>query len=140
MINTDRPFLGRGWGFPPTFDGTTHEVGMVDEEQDIRESLFILLSTLRGERVMVPEYGAGLQEQVFDRADTTTLTYLKGQVAEAILFFEPRIRTEAIVIDAGHHLDGRILIELSYQIKSTNSRSNMVFPFYAREGTDIRLP
>ena len=113
---------------------------MVDEEKDIRESLFILLSTLRGERVMVPEYGAGLEEQVFDRADTTTLTYLKSQVAEAILFFEPRIRTEAIVIDAGDQLDGRILIELSYRIKSTNSRSNMVFPFYAREGTDIRLP
>ncbi len=139
MANASRPYLGRGWGFPPAFDRGTHELRMVEEEADIRESLFILLSTIRGERVMLPDYGAGLHARVFDRTDNTTLTYLKSQIADAILFFEPRIRLEEISIDAKESADGRLLVRLTYFIPSTNSRSNMVYPFYVREGTDLRI-
>lgn len=139
MANASKPYLGRGWGFPPAFDRDTHELRMVEEEVDIRESLFILLSTVRGERVMLPDYGAGLHARVFDGTDKTTLTHLKSQVADAILFFEPRIRLEEISIDPKESVDGRLLIHLSYFIPATNSRSNMVYPFYRREGTDLRV-
>ena len=139
MADASRPYLGRGWGFPPAFDGETLELRMVEEEVDIQESLFILLSTIRGERLMLPDYGAGLHARVFDGTDNTTLTYFKSQVADAILFFEPRIRLEEISIDARESVDGRLLVHLSYFIPSTNSRSNMVYPFYVREGTNLRV-
>ena len=139
MANGRRPYLGRGWGFPPTFNRDDHEPRMVEDEVDIRESLFILLSTIRGERLMLPDYGAGLHARVFDGTDNTTLTYLKSQIADAILFFEPRIRLEEISIDATQSVDGQLLVRLSYFIPSTNSRSNAVFPFYATEGTNLRV-
>lgn len=138
MEEIKKPFLGRGWGFPPTFDKVSNSVEMVEGEADINESLFLLISTIQGERVMLPDYGFGTQIHVFDGADNSMLTYLKGEIADAILHFEPRIRVEEISIDASQSVDGRLAIHLSYFIPSTNSRSNMVFPFYIAEGTNIR--
>ena len=106
--------------------------------EDIRESLTILMATLRGERMMRPNYGLGLQEHVFDPTDETTLGYFRSQIEEAILFYEPRIKVEAITIDTSEEVDGQLLIQIDYWVPTTNSRSNMVFPFYFREGTNIR--
>lgn len=110
---------------------------MVEAEQDIRESLVILLSTVRGERVMLPDYGLGLQLHVFDATDNTTLSHIRSQIEDAILYFEPRIKLENVSIDATEHLEGRLLVNIDYTIPSINSRSNMVFPFYFIEGTNI---
>ena len=110
---------------------------MVEAEEDIRESLSILLSTMRGERVMLPDYGFGLQLHVFDGTDTATLSQMRTQIADAILFFEPRIEVEQITFDTAEHIDGKLLIKIDYTIPSTNSRGNMVFPFYFGEGTHI---
>lgn len=137
MALEDRRFLGRGWRFPPSFDRDSGEAAMVEAEQDIRESLFVLLSTVRGERLMLPDYGLGLQLRVFDGTDNTTLSHLRSQIEDAILYFEPRIKLESVSIDADEHLDGRLLVKIDYTIPSINSRSNMVFPFYFTEGTNI---
>ncbi len=137
MALENRRFLGRGWRFPPSFDWESGGVAMVEAERDIRESLFILMSTLRGERVMLPDYGLGLQLHVFDGTDNTTLSHLRNQIEDAILYFEPRIKLENVSIDAAEHLDGRLLVNIDYTIPSINSRSNMVFPFYFTEGTNI---
>jgi phage baseplate assembly protein W len=106
-------------------------------EEDIRESLHILLTTTPGERVMLPEYGCPLKSLVFSNFSTTELTELKTMVEHAVLFYEPRIDLHDIWIDTANQADGLVKILLEYTIRATNSRSNMVYPFYFLEGTDI---
>ena len=133
----DRPFLGRGWGFPPEFDSTSRVVRMVAAEEDIDESLRILFTTLAGERVMRPEYGGGMDRHVFARMDATVITMLTGAIRDAVLHFEPRIALEDIEVDTSGEIDGRLLFELRYRVISTNTRNNVVFPFYFSEGTSL---
>ncbi len=130
-------FLGRGWSFPPTFDNTTHTVEMVSDEEDIQESLQILLSTRKGERIMLPDYGCNLDEMVFENMTTTFKTYLSEMIKNAILFYEARIDANSITIDDSGSTNGVILIIIDYTIRTTNSRFNFVFPYYKTEGTEL---
>jgi phage baseplate assembly protein W len=135
----DRPFLGRGWSFPPTFDLKTLGVEMLEEEQDIASSLEILLSTARGERVMLPQYGCNLDELLFEGLDTRTKTLIIDKVESAILYHEARIELDSVSLDTTNELEGVVLIVVKYTVKSTNSRFNFVYPFYKLQGTDINL-
>ncbi|RNM04644.1 GPW/gp25 family protein [Dickeya undicola] len=134
-MSNDNAFLGTGWGFPPQFDTATQSIGMVSGDEDIRQSLALLLSTRPGERIMAPEYGCDIQGMVFEDLTLSTLTDMKARIEQAILFFEPRIRLQAIVIDDQQAIDGKLLIHLDYSLIATNTRSNMVYPFYLHEGT-----
>ena len=135
----DRPFLGRGWSFPPTFNRTISGVEMLEQEADIASSLEILLSTAQGERVLLPEYGCNLDELVFENLDTRMKTLMADKVESAILYHEPRIELESVSLDDSRELEGVVLIEVVYRVKSTNSRFNFVYPYYKLEGTDINL-
>ena len=130
----DQLFLGRGWAFPPSFNSNSGTVEMSKAEQDIKESLHILLSTTLGERVMQPKYGCNLNAYVFDALDNTTQTMLKDLVETAIIYHEPRIDVDKISIQEANIIEGEFEILIEFIIRSTNSRSNMVFPFYAKEG------
>lgn len=136
-MSADNSFLGRGWGFPPTFDKASKGVGMLEEEKDIESSLDILLSTRLGERIMQPNYGCNLDEMVFEAMNLTLLTYLKDLVENAILYFEPRINLEGVEIDTSRELEGVLLIKIDYTVRITNSRFNFVYPFYKIEGSDL---
>ena len=129
-------FLGRGWGFPPEFDRGTKRVTMLEEEADIMSSLEILLSTRLGERIMVPDYGCNLDELLFKPLNLTLKTYVIDLIKRAILYYEPRIDVQKIWIDPSNELEGELLIRLDFTIRSTNSRKNMVFPFYKTEGSE----
>jgi len=135
----DKSFLGKGWGFPLEFDPVAKAVRMVSEEDDIRESLWILLSTRPGERVMQPTYGCGLHGLVFESMNERTVGDIRETVERAILFFEPRIRLDRIFIDTEQALEGELRISIDYTVRSTNTRSNVVYPFYFQEGTNVRL-
>lgn len=135
----DRPFLGRGWSFPPTFNRSISGVEMLEQEADIASSLEVLLATTRGERVMLPEYGCNLEELVFENLDTRIKTLMADKVESAILYHEPRIELESVRLDDSRELEGVVLIEVVYRVKSTNSRFNFVYPYYKSEGTDINL-
>lgn len=135
----DAGFLGKGWAFPPAFDRGEQTVSMVAAERDIRESLYILPSTRTGERVMLPDYGCQLHEHVFDVAGETLFTHLRELIEHAILFYEPRIVLENVEIVMPNQLDGRLNINLEYQIIQTNMRNNLVIPFYLTEGTLVPL-
>ena len=134
-MERDTSFLGRGWSFPPRFNPIDRGVEMVAEEEDIRESLRILFSTAPGERVMHPSYGCGLKRMVFEQINETVRTEIKDLIERAILFFEPRITLERVELDDTQIFEGRLLILLEYTIRTINIRSNMVYPFYIREGT-----
>lgn len=139
MAATDKAFLGTGWGFPPRFQrhADTLGVDMVEAESDIDESLRILLSTRPGERVMQPAYGCGLHSRVFDNITESAVTRIKDLIERAVLFHEPRITLDSIDIDTTEALDGVLNIRLNYTVRQTNSRRNMVYPFYYREADRV---
>ena len=129
-------FLGRGWAFPPTFDAESGTVEMVQNEEDIYQSLQILLSTSLGERVMQPRYGANLKDYIFEPLNNSVIGFLKDLVANAILFYEPRIKVERIHItplESFDLIEGRFTIAIDYIIEQSNTRHNFVYDFYLRE-------
>ena len=126
-------FLGQGWAFPPSFDQMHAPTEMVSEEEDIRQSLTILMSTRKGERFLQPEYGVGFYDMICHNMDLTARTQLKAAIKEAVLYFEPRITLEDILLDMTDEYNGILRIELLYTIRLTNVRSNLVFPYYYEE-------
>jgi len=134
-MSSDKSFLGTGWAFPPRFN--TQGAELVRAEQDIEESLRILLATAPGERVMQPTYGCGLKLHVFDSIDESTITIIMNVVRRAILFFEPRITVENISIKDMDALEGKLSINISYRVRATNNRYNLVYPFYFNEATNV---
>lgn len=137
-MGTDISFLGTGWSFPPEFS-RRGAVVMVSAEEDIRQSLGILLSTTPGERVMQPSFGCGIKQHVYDSINESTITILKDLIRRAILFFEPRVVLESIVTDSSEAMDGRLDFTIVYTIISINTRHNIVYPFYFREGSDVQF-
>ena len=88
---------------------------------------------------MLPQYGCNLDELIFENLDTRIKTLMADKVESAILYHEPRIELESVRLDDSRELEGMVLIEVVYRVKSTNSRFNFVFPFYKDQGTDINL-
>lgn len=138
MMADEQSFLGKGWAFPPRFRRVSHEAVMVHDEQDIHESLHILLSTHPGERIMNPSYGCDLRQYVHEEISQTLFTRIKTTIATAILHYEPRIKVNDILFEYDGNGEGVIYITVDYLIRQTNSRHNMVYPFYLLEGTGIQ--
>ncbi|MEO1436866.1 MAG: GPW/gp25 family protein [Bacteroidota bacterium] len=138
MLNEDKTFLGRGWSFPPIFDEKSTTVRMVEEEEDISQSILLLLSTRPGERIMQPDYGCELHNLVFDKINADLVGKIEDFIATSILYYEPRVTLEKIDIDPSDELNGLLNISLQYLIRKTNVRTNIVYPYYFIEGTNIR--
>ncbi len=132
---SDRSFLGAGWRFPPAFTRGGAGVELVSGADDIEQSLEILLSTRLGERVMQPEFGCDLQHVMFEEIDQGLLNTLNSLISDAILYHEPRITLDRLDVSESEREPGLLLISLDYTIRSTNSRFNMVYPFYINEAT-----
>lgn len=133
----DKSFLGTGWGFPPTFSKQKGTVKTVSDEEDIYQSLHILLSTQLKERVMRSDFGCDLSAMLYENITVTLLTKIKGIVKNAILKFEPRIDLLEVEFHTEDANNGVIKIEIVYKIRTTNSRKNFVFPYYLEEGTFV---
>jgi len=131
-------FLGTGWSFPPEFIRATGQVRMTSDEDDIRASLIILLGTAMGERFLHPEYGLDMHEMLFEPLSTTMKTFLQDRVKTAILIYEPRINLRALELDASAEYEGKIAINVDYEVRGTNSRYNLVYPFYISDGNEQR--
>jgi len=127
-------FLGQGWDFPPSFSDGGGSVAMVADEADIAASLRVLLATRPGERVMRPDFGCNLDDLLFESLDTTLKTLMADRIITAILYHEPRIEVLSVTLDDSRKLEGVIDIEVAFVIRATNSRRNLVFPFYRTEG------
>ncbi len=129
-------YLGRGWAFPIGF---TKSFGaeMVSAEEDIRQSLRILFATSPGERIRRFDYGCPARRWVFGDITLSEKTMIADAIRQAVLYHEPRIEVLSVRVDFHEPEKGVLWIELEYCVKQTNSRSNMVFPFYLREGSDL---
>lgn len=131
-----RAFLGTGWAFPPQAD-VRGELSTVSYEEDIRQAIRIILATTPGERVMRPDFGAGLNALMFEPINTTTMTLARRRVEEALTTWEPRIDHVTVKVTAEARL-GRLMIDIEYRVRATNTFYNLVYPFYLLEGEPTR--
>lgn len=129
-------FLGVGWSYPVRVDGNGGVSLETRHEEKIRQAIWIILATARGERVMRPDFGCGIHDLVFAVNSAGTAGRVAGEVREALVQWEPRID----LLDVKAHADGqageRLLIEIDYRVRSTNNRFNLVYPFYLEGGVE----
>jgi phage baseplate assembly protein W len=129
-----KDFLGRGWAMPVDLDPRTGLVATSEYEDNIRQSIRIVLETAPGERVMRPNFGCGIHDLVFAAVDTTTIQRIRSVIEEALRRYEARIDVIGVTVDEEATSEGVLLIELEYRVRKTNQIGNLVFPFYFREG------
>ena len=135
----DNSFLGTGWSFPPTFDRDSAQVQMVSDQTDVLQSIQIILSTQPGERTLQPGFGCDLSQFLFAQISQSLVTSIRGVITDALIFHEPRIDVNEVEIIESEVQDGILHINIDYTIRSTNTRYNMVYPFYINEASDVQL-
>jgi phage baseplate assembly protein W len=128
-----RDFLGIGWKFPlqVTPGGA---IAQAKFEQRIEESLYLILSTAKGERVMLPDFGCGLHDLVFAPNTAITHTLIVHSVREALVKYEPRVDVLDIAVETAPGEPNLLLIRINYQVRANNALGNLVYPFYVSEG------
>jgi len=139
VTNQQKDWLGRGWAFPVNLDPLTGGIAFAEYEQDIRQSIQIILGTAPGERVMRPDFGCGIYELVFDVIDSAMLTRVETAVTQAMVTYEARIEVLSVRADPLYAADGLLLIEFDYRVRLTNQKDNLVYPFYFREGGPVQV-
>ncbi|QWW71209.1 GPW/gp25 family protein [Rhizobium sp. WYJ-E13] len=130
-----KDFLGKGWAMPVGIDPRTGAVATAQHEDDIRQSIRIILETARGERIMRPDFGCGIHDMVFEAIDSTAMERIRSEIVAALRRYEARIEVNDVTIDDNLPSQGLLLIELEYRIRRTNQVGNLVFPFYFKEGS-----
>jgi phage baseplate assembly protein W len=125
-----RNFLGNGWKFPLQVT-PAGRIALARHEQRIEEAVFLILSTARGERVMLPQFGCGIHDLTFSPNTPGALSAVVDAVRTALVKFEPRIDVLDVTADAqGETL---LLIRIHYRIRANNAIGNLVYPFYITE-------
>jgi len=125
----DEGFLGQGWRFPVRLDAQGR-IATSSGEEKIRQSLELILSTSPGERAMVPDFGCALHERVFTLVEGATLGQLVDDITLALSQWEPRVDVLEVRVDPAPDDPALLFIRVDYAVRSTNSRFNLVFPFY----------
>ena len=128
-----KDFLGTGFHFPIEIDETTGRFKMSREDENIKESIRLILMTGRGERVMRPEFGCGLKQFVYETMDYGTLVRMEQEIKEGLTLWEPRIEEIEVSVAPGEEQNA-LMIHISYRVRATNNPYNYVFPFYLQEG------
>jgi phage baseplate assembly protein W len=123
-----KPFFGVGWGFPVGL-GSDGSLNLAEYEESVRQSVWIILGTAKGERLMRPDFGCGIYDLVFETNSASTAGKVSQAVRDALLTFETRIDVTDVQVRAG----GRgevLLISIDYEVRATNNAFNLVYPFY----------
>ena len=138
-MHSTRDFLGQGWNFPPGANAATGRFLVSSEEENIRQSVRIILTTRCGERAMLPDFGCNLHDYVFELPDTSAMSMVRAEVVRALTRWEPRIIDVEVDIDDTDMGEGKLLFRISYTVRSTNNPNNIVFPYYLYEGVGDEL-
>ena len=125
--------MGKGWSFPPTFSKGGRQVAMTGEAENVHKCIYLILHTGLGERVLKEDFGGSLQRYLFEPISRRLLIDIKDTVSTAILRYEPRVLLDRVDIGEDQNIQGRLLIQLQYTLRSSNTRFNMVYPFYVNE-------
>jgi phage baseplate assembly protein W len=128
-----RDFLGSGWAFPVGVD-SRGRIALARQERDIEEAIRIILLTPKGQRVMRPDFGCQIHDLIFAPNDATTAGLAAYYVEEALAMWEPRIRVGEVSARPDPENLGRLLIDISYEVKATHDSRSLVFPFYRIPG------
>lgn len=134
MDNSSKAFLGRGWAFPFSIE-TDRGIALVAYEEDIKQSIRIILSTRKGERVMRSDFGCGIHELVFGAINTSLISQIERDVTEALRRYEARIEVDQVAVDQRFVNEGRLEVSIEYRVRTTNQRDNYVYPFYFKEAS-----
>ena len=129
----DHSFLGNGWSFEVMPDPVTGRIRMCGGEDDIAQAIRLILNTKRGERVMRPDFGCRLCDFAFESFSQSVRSEMKEEIKSALIMHEPRISNIEVTID-DIAPEGRIVLNISYVVRTTNNPYNLVFPFYIEEG------
>lgn len=128
-----KPFLGVGWWFPVEVEADG-ALKLARYEESVRQSIWIILGTARGERLMRPDFGCGIYDLVFEVNSPSTAGKVAQEVREALLVYEPRI--DVLDIQARPEGGGEVLLlSIDYQVRATNNVFNLVYPFYLERST-----
>lgn len=130
----EREFLGCGWKFPLQVT-PRGAIASARAEQRIEESIYIILSTAPGDRVMQPAFGCGIHDLVFEPNSVVTRSLVVDQVRRALVAFEPRIDVLTVDANATPEQPNLLLIRVDYRIRANNTFGNLVYPFYITEAT-----
>jgi phage baseplate assembly protein W len=125
--------LGVGWSFPLKLN-EDKTIALSRYEEDVREAIWIILSTAPGERVMRPDFGCGIYDYVFAPNDTHTAGLVRFHVEDALTRWEPRIDLQEVQVQPDPRDPALLLISIEYIVRSTDSRFNLVYPFYLQRG------
>ena len=123
-------FLGVGWSFPPLFTAQGKEVKTTSGPENVHKSVWIILNTRLGERVLLEGFGAGLQNLQYEPLNARLINNLKRMIKNSILRHEPRVILDNVGVSAPREQQGVLMVQLQYTVKATNSRFNLVYPFY----------
>ena len=129
-----KKFLGRGWKFPIEINNDKKALADAEYEDSIHQAIWIILSTAKGERVMRPDFGCGIHELVFANNDASTIGIAKFEVEESLRHWEPRIEVLNIEVAASGKNGEELHIYVSYRVRTTDNRFNLVYPFYLQRG------
>jgi hypothetical protein len=129
------PFLGVGWSFPPAFGTAGANVVMVSDDTDIQQAILLILRTRVGERVMRPFFGCSLDEVLFESMTQSMLNLLQKVVKDALVRYEPRIQLNGVAATPDDDEPGLLVLTIDYTVRTTNSRYNLVYPYYLNEAT-----
>jgi phage baseplate assembly protein W len=132
--------LGIGWHFPVRVDVRRREeptapdrgrggIALVRHGHDIDQAIRIVLSTAKGERRMRPTFGCDIHTLVFAPANATTFGLMRQYVQEALTMWEPRIAVREVDVQPTN-VDGRVEIDIVYEVRATKDERTLVYPFY----------
>lgn len=131
-------FLGKGFSFPVTLDSSTGKINMTSDEEDIKQAIYIILMTKKYERAMLPDFGCNIHNYVFDLPDETFKNLLQNEIIDALIMWENRITDVNVNISVDDINNGKVIVDISYIVRSTNNPNNLVFPYYMTEGEGDR--
>ncbi|MFI8327078.1 GPW/gp25 family protein [Streptomyces sp. NPDC085529] len=124
--------LGLGWAAPVAV-GPLGEIEPAGDADKVRQSILLILRTGRGERVMRPDFGAGLDDFLYEPVSATTAELVRHRVEQALVVWEPRIDAVEVAVSASERDAGRLDVEVRYRIRSSNTFYNLVYPFFLHE-------
>lgn len=133
MDKQRRPFLGTGWKFPLQVT-PAGGIAIASAEQRIEEAILLILSTGRGERLMMADFGCGIHDLVFSPNDSSTVSKVVDSVRRSLVKHEPRIDLLDVSAETAEGQPNLLLIRVDYRIRNTNSMKNLVYPFFITEG------